>query len=108
MWSWDGTAWTELTPPTLPPGRLDPQMEWDLARQKLVLHGGAVSGALSPSLSDTWEWDGATWTQTATNGPGVSATELVYDLPRARMVLFGGATVTDKTSTLDETWVYGL
>ncbi len=59
-WTWDGVRWTEVTPVgRSPPSREDHKMAYDAARGRVVLFGGdndSVGG-----LSDTWEWDGASW-----------------------------------------------
>ena len=47
---------------------------------------------MAPARPDTWEWDGARWTQHAVDGPGLrEAAGLVYDAARGHSVLFGGA-----------------
>ena len=41
-------------------------MAYDSVRGKTVLFGGAIGSGYA---GDTWEWDGATWTQVAAGGP---------------------------------------
>ena len=41
------------------------------------------------ALTDTWEWDGSTWSQRATAGPSFGT--IAFDAARARTVLFDGA-----------------
>ena len=54
-------------------------------------------------FGDTWEWDGADWTQVEDTGPvGRSGHVLAYDSNRSRIVLYGGA-VSDGTPRGD-TW----
>ena len=64
-------------------------MAFDAARQRVVLFGGdSLGGSL---FGDTWEWDGAHWTQVEDTGPAPRAGHaLVYDTSRSRIVLFGG------------------
>lgn len=54
-------AWIEitLTGPT-PGARVAHAMAYDRRRQRLGLYGGFSGG---PALDDTWEWDGANWTE---------------------------------------------
>jgi hypothetical protein len=64
-------------------------MAFDAARQRMVLFGGdSLGGTL---FGDTWEWDGAHWTQVEDTGPGARAGHaMAYDSGRSRVVLFGG------------------
>jgi len=64
-WSWNGTSWTQYTDlPGASNARCDQAMDYDQARQRIVLYGGTfiLSGSQT-QLSDTWEWSGGTWTQ---------------------------------------------
>src|SRR5262249_22445088 len=49
-------------------------------------------------VGDTWEWDGATWTERATTGPARQNMGIAYDSARNRTVVFGGA------GPLGDTW----
>jgi hypothetical protein len=71
--------------PTSIPGRGGHAMAFDAARQRVVLFGGY-------GLADTWEWDGATWTQRtpATSPPPQYGHAMAFDAVRQRVVLFGG------------------
>lgn len=66
-------------------------MAFDASRQRLVLFGGSAGLV---SRGDTWEWDGATWTERSPvrSPPGSSYPELVYDDARRRVLLFDGDT----------------
>jgi hypothetical protein len=68
-WIWDGDArtWIQQTPSVSPPRRYYAQMAWDYSRRRLVLYGGLDDTGIG-SLSDVWEWDGATWTVVPTLG----------------------------------------
>src|SRR5262249_8812780 len=54
-------------------------------RDRVVLFGGGI-------LADTWQYDGADWTQVATAvaPPARSEVALVHDPVRGRTILFGG------------------
>lgn len=79
-------------------------MVYDPARAKTVLFGGF--NAMSGSLNDTWEYNGATatWTLITTTGspPARSGHAMVYDNARGRIVLFGGY----GSGYLNDTWEY--
>jgi hypothetical protein len=91
-WKWDGTTWLRQAPVKAPPRRSKSSLVTDTARQRTVLVGGTTvnGGSL---VNDTWEWDGAEWTEIASavgpsaRGEGLGA---AYDTARARIVLFGG------------------
>src|SRR5262249_23125979 len=63
-WQWDGSVWTQLGPATSPPARSAHALAYDSVRDRVVLFGG-VSSASILGFGDTWEWDGANWTQRA-------------------------------------------
>ncbi len=52
-WEWDGKNWTKMNPKTSPPARYSHSMEYDAARNRTVLFGGASRGGF---LGDTWEY----------------------------------------------------
>jgi hypothetical protein len=76
---WDG-AWALRNPPVSPPAYIDPALAYDAARQRVVLHDN----------SDTWTWDGTTWTKHSSSPPYRSNHAMAYDAARQRVVLFGG------------------
>ena len=62
MWQWDGRRWTPIAMRGPTPGpRVGHAMAYDRVRGRLVLFGG-FSESTAP-LGDTWEWDGARWTE---------------------------------------------
>lgn len=88
----EDTAWNKVipSPPDGPDDRLWHTMVYDSARGMWVLYGGYKS---STSLSDTWGWDGNTWTL-LDDGTGVCpgpryTHEMVFDSCRGVVVLFG-------------------
>jgi formylglycine-generating enzyme required for sulfatase activity len=68
-----------------------------------VLYGGQDQNIVTQA--DTWEWDGATWTQrTAANVPGPRRSmAMAFDEARREMVAFGG---NDGLQVLGDTWTY--
>ena len=87
-WVWDGAAWTQKFPATVPPGRYSPGLAYDSIRQQVVMFGGATQTAI---LSDTWVWDGTNWTQKAAGlpaPPGRINHGMAFD--GQQIVMFGG------------------
>jgi hypothetical protein len=104
-WTFDGTAWTELDPPTRPPARYGASMVFDSARSVIVLFGG-LNGVF---MNDTWTWDGTTWTDVT---PAISPTPryseaLAYDRRAGQVVLFGGyVRKMASCKPLHDTWTW--
>ena len=104
-WEFDGTAWAQATPTTSPPGLWKHGACFDLARNRLVVYGGARNG-FPIAENATWEFTGATWVQVATNGnPGpLERPAMCFSLGLVRTVLFGG--IDPQTGGSDATWLY--
>jgi hypothetical protein len=88
---WDGNDWIARPTVIQPAARFGHAMAHDTARQRTVLFGGQLAGW--PYLNaETWEWDGATWTQrsSAVSPLARIAAGLAFDPVRNRMVLAGG------------------
>lgn len=102
-WEFDGTNWTQLTPPASPSARRWAAMTYDATLAKCVLFGGATLG--TTFLGDTWTWDGAAWAQLApTTSPSPRARGwLEWDSLRNRALYFGGKNTTANLA-LGETW----
>ena len=103
-WVWDGASWVEITPAQSPAPRASP-LAYDSVRDRIVMFGGAGGspGAPEIALSDTWEYDGASWIQRQPLHvpPARGEHVLVYDAHRRRVVMFGGTGDPDK---LSDTW----
>jgi hypothetical protein len=91
-WEWDGVGWSQVAPATIPPARSHSEMVFDLARSRVVMFGGLDSTSFGTVLQDTWEYDGANWTQvtTSTQPPGRTQGAFDYDPVAGHVVLFGG------------------
>ena len=59
-WSWNGTAWSQLSPATSPSQRFDAITVVDPGLGTVVVFGG---GAPCGSKNDTWAWSGSTWNE---------------------------------------------
>lgn len=107
MWRFDGANWTNLSPAISPPGRDWYASSHDQGRGRYVLFGGRVlSGTATIDANDTWEFDGANWTQAA---PAASPSArrwsaMAYDLNLGKSVLFGGSALG--TTFLGDTWTW--
>ena len=91
-WHYDGATWTQLNPAgALPPVRRQHVLVERPDFQDIILCGGQEQGGAG-MRSDTWKWDGGTWTQIATtNVPaGKVAIDAAYDQIRQRIVIAGG------------------
>ena len=102
-WLWNGASWRQLSLSLSeqPASRQFYAIAYDPIRQKAVLFGGANFS--STFRSDTWEFDGARWTEINTapaNTPTARKDHaLFFDAVRGRVVLFGGETRTGITTT---------
>jgi hypothetical protein len=97
MWAFDGTGWTELKPTALPGTRYGASVGVDPRNGHALLFGGLQVTGVEPTqvqsyANDTWEWDGANWTQLTTNGAPDARENagFAFDPSRNEMVLFGG------------------
>jgi len=87
---WNGAAWTRSLPATSPLPRAGAALAYDAQRARMILFGGTRNPA-DLGLSDTWEWDGTSWTQSASPGPAGRFDHALAYLPSMnRTVLFGG------------------
>lgn len=77
-WEWDGSSWTQRTPPVSPPPLQDHVMAYDVARGRTVVFGGR-DGTFNDNFT-TWEWDGVQWSRAnPTHVPTTPWGRLVYD-----------------------------
>ncbi|MBK8232989.1 MAG: hypothetical protein IPK72_20995 [Candidatus Eisenbacteria bacterium] len=79
-----------MTPAASPSARGQHALAFDSVRGKTVLFGGNANGGTY--FSDTWEWDGTTWTQMnpAASPSARGQHALAFDSVRGKTVLFGG------------------
>ena len=93
-WELTGTTWSKFAGAS-PPGRQGHVMVFDSKRNRVVVFGGAGSGGPGqppPQFSDTWEFDGTTWTEKRASGPGPrGAAGAAFDSKRGVVLIFGGA-----------------
>jgi len=103
-WEWGGSTWTLRMPATSPGHRSLTALAYDSAAGKVLLFGGWAPGLLDGYLGDTWEWDGAEWTQRAPTGsPSPRAGHaMACDAARGTVVLLGG--VDESNETRNDVW----
>jgi hypothetical protein len=104
-WTWDGSAWLQLTPALSPPRRQMSGMVWDAAQNYVLLFGGIARNG--DPLNDTWAWDGLAWRQLLTqHSPSPRAPmATAYDASGSRVILFGGRQTAGTQATTD-TWIW--
>lgn len=108
-WEWNGATWTQActTGPcstTKPPARRDATLAYDATRHRVVLFGGSPNGAAA--LSDTWEWDGTSWTAMCTSGctPPAGRWQSASAFTGDGVTVFGG--VNGAGGDLADTWTW--
>lgn len=97
-------AWSPVLLGASPPARYDAQLTYDPVRKVSVLFGGQnITNGEETPLADTWQWDGATWTELAptTYPPKRFNHGMALDPRRRTIVLYGGR---NETTNLDDTW----
>jgi len=106
-WEWDGTSWSLRASGGGPGIRASHSMAFDAARCRTVLFGGVDAWIYANYRSDTWEWDGNTWTQKCSDGicgPTMRQTgAMAYHPLRQRVVLFGG---WSSSTLLNDVWAW--
>jgi N-acetylneuraminic acid mutarotase len=106
-WTWNGTAWAGGATTAGPDARSDESLS--PLGAKVVLFGGALASLLGGNAhaSDTWEWDGTTWTQRSIAGPPGRNGHASATLG-GKVVLFGGelAVADGGTTVANDTWEY--
>jgi hypothetical protein len=108
-WEYDGTDWIQLETATAPAGRTQASMVFDTAHCQAVLFGGLTAGGSSTGLSDTWVFDGTSWTQvnSGTSPSGRWAHVMAFDTKRGVTVLFGGYGPNSASGQeTNDTWEY--
>jgi hypothetical protein len=114
-WTYDGRSWAQQHPATSPPARAGAAMAYDPAIGKLVLYGGVGINEGSV-FTDTWTYDGETWTQVGlavplqqqhpTSEPAVwGYISMAYDPDLGKLFVFGTPKANGPSARF-ETWTY--
>lgn len=96
-WEWDGTTWQQRSDAAPPPLR-DPALVYEPVRERVVMVGQTLTPPLPIKNLETWEFDGAAWTQVDSR-PSPSAPQVLFDPRRGRLVAYDGDTVSEWTPT---------
>ena len=105
-WEWNGFGWAQRFTPVAPPARWGHGVVYDTRRSRVVLFGGFSPTAPTGWLADTWEWDGASWSQRSVPAqpPARGYFGMAYDSWRGQTLVFGGVTATNQH--LDDIWAF--
>jgi hypothetical protein len=105
VWAWDGSAWQSVDSDG-PPPMVVTAAAYDPDRAVVVRYGGLPMDS-NTCVPETWEWDGADWSQVAppeTSRPtACDHMKLTYDASRRVMLLVGGGELQDLSA---ETWTW--
>lgn len=98
-----GWAQSEVVGPSI---RSSHAMVFDSNRGRTVLFGGyGPKPDGSEYLSDTWEFDGSSWSLRTTGGPSARQNPaMAFDSARSRVVMFGGFAFNPGPVTYGQTW----
>lgn len=99
-WSYNGINWSQVavTGPR-PVARTYGKLSWVAAQGVALLHGGMDPVTGTP-FTDTWQFDGARWTQFAPPAPSARTSfAMAYDDARGKAVLHGGVTANNQPLT---------
>jgi hypothetical protein len=109
-WTWDGATWTKQTPVPSPPTAVGASLAYDSATSTVVLFEVPFGQKGNPPASQTWTWNGSTWSQpTVTTPPPFRYYPgMTYDQARGVVVLFGGQQVSKggAITYLNDTWTW--
>lgn len=103
--------WAQVFTSVSPLARAGFGMTYDARNRVVVLFGGYTgNNAIGPTraLSDTWIWNGTTWSkrETSTSPAARSGASLAFDEATGSTVLFGGGTGPSQLSLLADTWTW--
>lgn len=104
-WAWDGSDWTQLTPPISPVRRSAPVMAADSQTGGLVLFGGNYGYEAAGAIDETWARQGGEWAKVQTAGsPGPIDGEAVAESPSGAPTIFGGACACNNYQLTNTLW----
>ena len=84
---WDGRSWTQPVLTSSPPPREFHAMIYDSSRAQVVASSGLSGSGL---LSDSWTYDGTTWTMSGFPVQARMRFAMAYDTDRGHLVISGG------------------
>ena len=103
LWEYNGAEWTEKpSSGSWPSVRFGPALAYHPGLGEVVLFGGR-GGTSWTFRSDTWRWNGTSWTAGGAGPSGRMRTAMAYDSGLGALVLFGGQ---GGGGTLGDAWRY--
>lgn len=102
-WEFDGNDWAQVLPTTSPTARTRGTGVYNPTDRRFIIFGG-TQATPSTNLDDTWEFDGATWTDLTITSLKPSARDgssIAYDVNREAIVLHGGGVLAGVGSLSD-------
>jgi cysteine-rich repeat protein len=108
-WEWDGGSWSQVVTTVAPPPRESAAMAYDPIHHRVVMMGGTSDTAKTAvvGMTDTWTYDGTTWSQLQGAGPSArSAAAMGFDPIKGTVILYGGLANDGTTNgkVLGDTW----
>lgn len=103
-WEWDGVAWQQRTPATVPPGRWQHAMAHVPALGGVLIHGGNTPTA----TGDLWLWSGGNWRDlTGADTPALAGHAMAFHEGLQHLVVNGGY---DRSTNrfIASTWIWDL
>jgi cysteine-rich repeat protein len=112
VWERQGDTWVHIGSRVEPVGLSGTALAYDPLRGVTILFGGVSATGTWPNSvrtlhADTWQWDGATWSERAPAHapPARWMHAMAYDAGRKQIVLFGGDGSGDR-AYLGDTWIW--
>lgn len=112
-WTWNGSAWSLQHPSISPSVRTGAPMAYDPLHRVVVMFGGLGIAQVGKGgqiiLTDTWTWDGRTWTQQKTSiAPSavdtpVDSGSMAFDPVSGRILYY---TAQMESRTPSRTWAW--
>src|SRR5882672_2039289 len=99
-WTWRAGCWDRVPASTSPSPRVAMAMAYDPVRNVVVAFGGRIDPSLPQCSSETWLWDGHSWSK-ASKGPALSESWAVFDPNVQRTVVYGSA-----SGGIPQTWTW--
>ena len=112
-WTWNGTTWQQQQTTSQPEARQSALLVYDSATNQPLLFGGLNADGTQPAPSDTWTWNGTTWTSVSDQGaPNDLYESAVYDdatqtvLVYAVLGTLNKLQATNTPAPVSQTWLW--
>ncbi len=109
LWTWNGITWQQQHPAQMPPERQQGNLVYDEATQQAILFAG-LNWDGAQHLSDTWAWNGTTWTQVdGQNAPATTPESATYDPDQQEIVVYaatGDPKASPPVTPTSQTWIW--